>query len=760
MARLAACPKCRNQFSLPELTGPATIACPFCGAHINIKVKGMAPPVAQPPPPAMMVQPAMAVARAMPVDDDEDDDDEEEERPRKKKKKKKGAKAVQSGSNEVGMKIAIVGGILLLTLLSIVFAFWWFLKGDSRPNIIIPTNTAPFSGVNRNLDEDDLAEATGTEKFEIADKALVHQELLTTFNPQTNLPGLQKDSVKENGDTLADAVLNRVKQATVYIETEAEDGGGTGSGFFACEKGLVITNAHVISMLEEGAEKPKSVRVYLNHGKSNQQDHKVIEIVKVDRKNDLAILRLPRASLSTYPEPLQLASSLTTRETQKVFSLGFPFGNSTGKEVTVTPIAVSSLRYQNGRINTVQFAGALNPGNSGGPIVDITGRVIGVAVRIMTDRSDGTTISNTGISFGVPCDEVAALYHGRPDRLDLYPPTRKGSSLQLPVMLRMTEHSSRKASPKIKITSGEEKTPPKNPANGDDASALKLSADAKQVYTGSIELPELEAGKVYWIQPQVTFGDNDQNWLEPLVYKPGRILDDKPLPSSTAGGASLGELKLQQRYDWNVHTSRGSYTTRVDYASTTAGEKSALKDLRVGAKYDDHSIAHQSLQRMWINRIPEEESYAQNQNGVKLTSALKENLNQWHDLAQLNIPKETVELGKSWKVAARTVMLDYLFGYDPNQLCTLNCEYIGSFTEGSRTIGVLRLQGSMADASSPNTPFGKVTGLALIDGASRQMLDFMLRCDARKRTTSGNSRVGSSPSIDGVMQLRLQKKDS
>jgi flagellar basal body-associated protein FliL len=83
----------------------------------------------------MVIQPQMAVARAMPVDEEEEDEYEEEEHRPKKKKKKKG---VSTAANETGMKIAIVGGILLLTLLSIVFAFWWFMRGDGKPNIIVP----------------------------------------------------------------------------------------------------------------------------------------------------------------------------------------------------------------------------------------------------------------------------------------------------------------------------------------------------------------------------------------------------------------------------------------------------------------------------------------------------------------------------------------------------------------------------------------------------------------------------------------------
>ncbi|HMO37373.1 MAG TPA: hypothetical protein PKA06_15145, partial [Gemmatales bacterium] len=224
MSRLAACPKCRNQFTLPELAGPATIACPFCQAHITIKVKAAVPP------PAMVVQPAMAVARAMPVDDEDDEEDEEEDpRPRKKKKKKKG---VSSASNETGMKIAIVGGILLMTLLAIVFAFWWFMRGDGKPKVIMPSELQQSKNGMRMQPEDDgeaYAEASGNEKFELAERLITNKDLYQSFVPTIILPGLQTTRLDDRLESLPSDVLNRVKNATVYIETERDDGGGTES---------------------------------------------------------------------------------------------------------------------------------------------------------------------------------------------------------------------------------------------------------------------------------------------------------------------------------------------------------------------------------------------------------------------------------------------------------------------------------------------------------------------------------------------------
>lgn len=741
MSRLAACPNCRNQFTLPELTGPATILCPFCKMQISLTAKPTAGPV------VMTVPTVKSPARA--VRDDDDDD-----QPVRSRGKKKGQRSKKEASSSTGKKIGIMAGIFLLTAACIGGVLWWALADDKKSTVRQYAPVQERRQVQESDSEEEIAEATSSEKFEIPDKALIQSDFYQSFVPDITLPGLDKNSVKDGNEALAADILKKVKQNTVYIETERDGGGGTGSGFFAFEKNLVVTNAHVIDMIDEGKPEPKSVRVYMNHGARNQKDYKVIQIVKVDRKHDLALLRLAAAYKEEYPEGMQLASSLTTRETQKVFSLGFPFGNSAGKEVTVTPMSVTSHRYEDGRIKLVQFGGgSLNPGNSGGPIVDASGRVVAVAVSIFTERNGSSTVTNTGISFGVPADEASALFFGRPDRLELFPPIRKGDSLQLPLVFRLSEHSGRNVAPKVKVVTGEEKKPPENPAGGGETTELK-PGENKQQYSGSLMLPELQDGKVYWLQSQLTLGDNETNWLEPHSYVPGKILDDKELPASLSGGGSLGELKLKQRYQYGLHTARGSLAIRMDYEALVSGGKQALKDLRVGARASDRPMPHKLLQRYWANRVPPDDE--NDQSAAKLTTLLKTSLNRWHDLAQLDVPKEAIKVGAVWKVPQRPVTLDYLFGFDDEQPSNLSCEYLGSYQDGSKLIGVIRLQGTMADTAKPDAKFGKYSGLALIDGNSRQLLDMMLRCDVRKRTTGANM-IEGGVSVDGVMQLRLQR---
>lgn len=150
MARVAACPKCHKQFSLPPLKGPATIACPFCQAHITIRVRSAAAVGT-----AKVGQQTMVATRAMAPQTTKVPAPQQQTKapPGKKKKKKKGVKSSEGGGgggSELGVKIAIVGGILLLTIVCLVVAFWYFMS-DSGPKIVVPKETVPAPSSNNSF---------------------------------------------------------------------------------------------------------------------------------------------------------------------------------------------------------------------------------------------------------------------------------------------------------------------------------------------------------------------------------------------------------------------------------------------------------------------------------------------------------------------------------------------------------------------------------------------------------------------------------
>ena len=189
-------------------------------------------------------------------------------------------------------------------------------------------------------------------------------------------------------DAYSRAVVGAVDQVgpavvSVYVGGNADDAdrarGGAGSGVVVTPDGYVLTNEHVV-------QNATSVRVAFVDGRSAPA-----VVVGRDPATDLAVLRahttgLPHASLlNAAPRVGQLAVAV---------------GNPLGFESTVSAGVVSalgrSLRSRQGRLieGIVQHTAALNPGNSGGPLVDAHGRVVGINTAIIAMAQ--------GIGFAVP----------------------------------------------------------------------------------------------------------------------------------------------------------------------------------------------------------------------------------------------------------------------------------------------------------------------------------------------------------------------
>ncbi|MGH7171314.1 MAG: S1 family peptidase, partial [Gemmataceae bacterium] len=202
--------------------------------------------------------------------------------------------------------------------------------------------------------------------------------------------------------------LKELKAATVYVKVEGKQGTATGSGFLIRvdgETGLVATNHHVVAAVR-GRFTPK--RYLLVFGSGTRTERVVPgEVVASDPQQDLAVLKVTAKNL---PAPLDLTQEVKLRETMTVYSFGFPLGdrlasNKSNPALTIGKGTISSLRTdEHGRLHRVQLDGELNPGNSGGPVVDADGRLFGIVV---------SKIVGTKISFAIPPAELTDMLKGR-----------------------------------------------------------------------------------------------------------------------------------------------------------------------------------------------------------------------------------------------------------------------------------------------------------------------------------------------------------
>lgn len=176
---------------------------------------------------------------------------------------------------------------------------------------------------------------------------------------------------------------------------EAGDGEGVGSGFVLSSRGEIVTNAHVITS-GEGPESRPASNVYVEFADSNKVPARVIGR---DLDADLALLEVDPTGLSLRPLPLGRSAAMRVGE--PVAAIGSPFGERQSLSVGVVSAVDRSIRSLTAFDipGAIQTDAAVNPGNSGGPLVNARGQVIGINQQIRSSTGGGE-----GVGFAVPID--------------------------------------------------------------------------------------------------------------------------------------------------------------------------------------------------------------------------------------------------------------------------------------------------------------------------------------------------------------------
>ncbi len=212
---------------------------------------------------------------------------------------------------------------------------------------------------------------------------------------------IASDDILDRINKQVRAIAESVSPSVVYIRTvERGRGGfarvGQGSGWVYDAQGHIVTNAHVV----RGADK---IVVQFQDGR--QVD---AELIGRDSSTDVAVIR---AKTEEGLLPARRANGRMLHQGDRVYAFGSPFGFKFSMSEGIVSGLGRDPRMvigQGGYTNFIQTDAAVNPGNSGGPLVDIAGEVVGMNVAIATaSNTDGTSEGqSSGISFAIPLETI------------------------------------------------------------------------------------------------------------------------------------------------------------------------------------------------------------------------------------------------------------------------------------------------------------------------------------------------------------------
>jgi len=314
-----------------------------------------------------------------------------------------------------------------------------------------------------------------------------------------------------------------LKAATVFLKTRVGALAQSGTGFVIQSSGdscLVVTNQHVVGSRVPGRQPGRATVLAVFRSGAKDESSANAEVLAADASRDLAILRVK--GVANPPRPIDLAQKPELVETMTIYTFGFPFGEAlaTSKKSPAIAIGrgtVSSIRLDEfDRVSVVQIDGALNPGNSGGPVVDAKGRLVGVAVATIRGANN--------IGLAIPPDQVDAMLNGRIGDVVLDRKPQDGGEVEVTVTAHLIDPLNKiKSVALLHAAAGAQSGAPKPAADGTwaklpDSMRVELKVNGQQA-TGSFRVrPPAKGADQLWIQPTFLDARGKTHYAQPAAF--------------------------------------------------------------------------------------------------------------------------------------------------------------------------------------------------------------------------------------------------
>ena len=538
---------------------------------------------------------------------------------------------------------------------------------------------------------------------------------------------------------------------------------------------------------------PKQIDVVLNSGNPGSATISA-KLIAVDRDSDLAILDVPLTPIQANAQPkLAVGLAKDLLETQQVYVCGFPLGERANKNVTISNTSVSSLhRGTDGIVTKVQVNGGMDHGNSGGPVIDGRGTVVGVAF---------SGFENTSVKFAIPGEKVHALLEGRVTGISVSNEAiPRNGKLVVPVTLTALDPRKRIMSIAIDYWTGPAGQPAPTPSDkqpnlgnlNSPRQTVQVQFDAvKGVWQTELPLDALpEGNNRLWVQTVLTNGGGKPAWLSGIPCSVDPPVEAKPATlkaqfrqgtvpvhlTSTARFKVTGDeapFSLLQNLDTELNEqtktllpdggaqlqetvrkfATGISKNNEKVTTTPEWKKATTQD--IGGLALDHTLDAQGnlkLKKVFYTKPVPAESRLQ-------LDPIGKQLNQSFDIVALPQPGGLMQPGQTWQAKRELptpLLLDDILNTLP---IDMTYTYRGLRQHKGKTVAVVNLQATLRKTIPGRRGMtivmtGKVNGTVLVDPETGTVVYAKALSDT---TLIARAPRTETIQITGTLDIRLER---